>query len=145
LTTSDCRTLLTYLLTWLACLLFSRSSLMYLATGTRPDIAYAVSVVSQKLDCATMEDWNKVKRILKYLKGTADHGILFRNDGPKRIEAFSDADYAQDVETRRSTSGAVCKFAGGAVTWLSQKQKCIALSTTAAEIIAANEAAKDAV
>ena len=120
-------------------------SLMYLATGTRPDIAYAVSVVSQKLDIATVEDWNKVKRILKYLKGTANSGILFQNQGPRRIEAFSDADYAQDVETRRSTSGAVCKFAGGAVTWLSQKQKCIALSTTEAEIIAANEAAKDVI
>ena len=120
-------------------------SLMYLATGTRPDIAYAVSVVSQKLDSATVEDWNKVKRILKYLKGTVNFGILFRSDGVKNIEAFSDADYAQDVETRRSTSGAICKFAGGAVTWLSQKQRCIALSTTEAEIIAANEAAKDVI
>ena len=120
-------------------------SLMYLATGTRPDIAYAVSVVSQKLDSATVEDWNKVKRILKYLKGTVNHGILFRSNGPRKLEAFSDADYAQDVETRRSTSGAICKFADGAVTWLSQKQKCIALSTTEAEIIAANEAGKDVI
>ena len=52
-------------------------SLIYLATGTRPDIAYAVSVVSQKLDSATIEDWHKVKRILRYLNGTADVGILY--------------------------------------------------------------------
>ena len=55
---------------------------MYLATGTRPDIAYAVSVVSQKLDSATVEDWNKVKRIFKYLNGTMNYGILFRSSGP---------------------------------------------------------------
>ena len=70
---------------------------------------------------------------------------LYRRDGLKNIEAFSDADYAQDVQTRHSTSGAVCKFADGAVTWLSQKQKCVALSTTETDIIAANEAAKVAV
>jgi len=52
-------------------------SLMYLANGTRPDIAHAVSVVSQKLDSATIEDWHKVKRILRYLNGTADVGILY--------------------------------------------------------------------
>ena len=114
-------------------------SLIYLATGTRPDIAYAVSVVSQKLDSATIEDWHKVKRILRYLNATADVGILCRHDGPRSIESFSDANYAQDVDTRRSTSGAVTEFAGGAITWLSQKQKCVALSTTGAEIIAANE------
>jgi Reverse transcriptase (RNA-dependent DNA polymerase)/gag-polypeptide of LTR copia-type/Zinc knuckle len=120
-------------------------SLMYLATGTRPDLAHAMSIVSQKLDNATVEDWNKVKRILKYLNGTVELGILYQHNGAKTIEAFSDADYAQDVETRRSTSGTVCKFADGAITWLSQKQKCVALSTTEAEIIAANEAAKDVI
>ena len=120
-------------------------SLMYLATGTRPDLAHAMSIVSQKLDNATVEDWNKVKRILKYLNGTVELGIQYNRTGKKTIEAFSDADYAQDVETRRSTSGTVCKFADGAITWLSQKQKCVALSTTEAEIIAANEAAKDVI
>ena len=104
-------------------------SLMYLATCTRPDIAYAVSVVSQKLDSATVEDWNKVKKIMKYLKGTVKHGILFRNDGTKQIEAFSDADYAQDVDSRRSTSGTICKFAGGPVTWtISEAKVCCPLN-----------------
>jgi len=72
-------------------------------------------------------------------------GILYRSDGPRNLESFSDADYAQDVESRCSTFGTVCKFAGGAITWLSQKQKCVARSTTEAEIIAANEAAKDVI
>jgi hypothetical protein len=120
-------------------------SLMYLATGTRPDIAHAVSIVSQKLDNATIEDWNKVKRIMRYLCGTATLGIMYHHDGPKKIEAYSDADYAQDVQSRRSTTGTVCKFAGGAITWLSQKQKCVALSTTEAELIAVNEAGKEVV
>jgi len=93
-----------------------------------------------------VEDWNKVKRIFKYLNGTMNYGILFRSSGPRRIEAFSDADYARDVDTRhRSMSSAICRYAGGAITWLSQKQKCVALSTTEAGIIAANEAAKDVI
>jgi hypothetical protein len=62
-------------------------SLMYLTTGTRPDIAHAVSIVSQKLDNATIEDWNKVKRIMRYLCGTATLGIMYHHDGPKKIEA----------------------------------------------------------
>ena len=120
-------------------------SLMYLATGTRPDIAFAVSVVSQKLDCATAADWSSVKRIFRYLRGSLSHGILYQSDCGKTLEVFSDADYAQDVETRRSTSGVICMFGGGAIAWISQKQRCIALSTTEAELIASNEAGKLAI
>jgi len=79
------------------------------------------------------------------LKGNVELGIPYKHNGTRTIEAFSDSDYAQDVSTRRSTSGTVRKFADGAVSWLSQKHSCVALSTIEAEIIAANEAAKDAI
>lgn len=121
-------------------------SLMYLATATRPDIAHAVSIVSQKLDNPSDGDWKRVKRILRYLKGTVGCGIIYRaNHKVGVLEAFCDADYAGDRETRRSTSGVVCKYAGGAVSWMSQKQKSVSLSTTEAEFIAMSEGAKEVI
>ena len=119
-------------------------SLMYLATGTRPDIAYAVSTVSQALDKPTKADWNNVKYILRYLKGTYQMGILYQTGYQTGVlTMYSDADYAGDISTRRSTSGVVCQYMGGPVSWLSQKQKSVALSTTEAEFMAASEAAKE--
>lgn len=121
-------------------------SLMYLVIGTRPDIAYAVGVVSRCLDKPTRSDWKKVKRIFKYLKGTTHMGIVYKADHqPDILTAYSDADYAGDIMTRRSCSGMVCKFMDGAITWNSQRQKCVAMSTTEAELIAASEATKEIV
>jgi len=59
------------------------------------------------------------------------------------LTTYSDADYAIDISTRRSTSGVVCQYMGGPVSWLGQKQKSVALSTTEAEFVAASEAAKE--
>jgi hypothetical protein len=119
-------------------------SLIYLTVGTRPDIAFAVSVVSQTLDRPTNADWENVKRILKYLKGTSNLNIVYQADQPAGVLlTYSDADYAGDVKTRKSTSGVVCKYMGGAISWMSQRQKSIALSTTEAEFMAASEAAKE--
>lgn len=119
-------------------------SLMYLSVATRPDIAYAVSMVSESLEMPKLSNWRAVKRIFRYLKGTVDHGLLYTTGYKNGIlEAFSDADYAGDVSTRRSRTGVVCKFSGGAISWMSQKQKSVALSTTEAEYVAASEGVKD--
>ena len=73
-------------------------------------------------------------------------GIVYKADHqPDILTAYSDADYAGDIMTRRSCSGMVCKFMGGAITWNSQRQKCVAMSTTEAELIAASEATKEIV
>ncbi len=119
-------------------------SLMYLATGTRPDIAYAVSSVSQALDKPTLRSWTMVKRIFRYLSGTIKLGIVYRhNEQSGVLKIYSDADYAGDVLTRRSTSGIVSMYMGGAISWSSKRQRSVALSTTEAEFIAASEAAKE--
>ncbi|KAL0821972.1 hypothetical protein ABMA28_005360 [Loxostege sticticalis] len=83
-------------------------ALMYLMTGTRPDIAYAVGVVSRKLANPSKEDWLKVKRIFRYLKGTMKLGIKYQSGKEGVIEGFSDADHAGDASTGRSTSGVAC-------------------------------------
>ncbi|KRX18485.1 Retrovirus-related Pol polyprotein from transposon TNT 1-94 [Trichinella nelsoni] len=118
-------------------------ALMFLMTATRPDIAYAVSTVSQVMDKPTVKAWLGVKRIFRYLRGTADYGLLYQANGEGVLKGYSDADYVGDVTTRRSRTGVVCTCAGGAVSWHSQKQKSVALSTTEAEYVAASEGAKD--
>lgn len=118
-------------------------SLMYLAIGTRPDFAFALSTVSLYVKSPDKIHWNAVKRILKYLKGTVNYGLVFKASTNLNLLAFSDADYAGDIETRRSTSGSVFKLGGNTVSWRSQKQKVVALSTTESEFIAAAQTIKE--
>lgn len=115
-------------------------SLLYL-TNTRPDICYAVSIVAQHVNNPNTDNWTQVKRILRYLKGTKDYALHYKR-GENILHCYSDADYAGDTEQRKSRSGFICKFAGGAISWFSKKQNCISLSTTEAEYVAASEAAK---
>ena len=120
-------------------------ALMYLMVGTRPDIAYAVGVASRSLENPTEDDIVKVKRIFRYLRGTVSHGIKYQVDSVKGLEAYSDADHAGDLATRRSTTGVICCFAEGAVSWFSQRQASVSISTTEAEIVASSEAARELV
>lgn len=113
-------------------------SLMYLAIGTRADIAYAVGVASRFMEKPTVMHERAVKRILKYLKNTLTFGILFSSDKNNNLYAYSDADYAGDIDTRRSTSGSVFMYASGAISWNSARQKSVSASTTESEYIAAS-------
>jgi len=88
-------------------------SLLYL-TNTRPDISYAVSIVSQYVNNPSTKNWAQIKRILRYLKGTKDYALHYKK-GEKILQCYSDADYAGDQEQRKSRSGFICMFAGGAV------------------------------
>ena len=117
-------------------------SLMYCMVCTRPDIAHAVSTVSRFLSNPGNEHWEAVKWIFKYLRGTSKLCLSFGGSKPV-LEGFTDADMAGDLDGRKSTSGFLFTFAGGAVSWQSKLQKCVALSTTEAEYIAATEAAKE--
>lgn len=80
-------------------------SLMYLATCTRPDIAFAVGAVARFTSRPNQSHWVAAKRVLRYLKGTVSHGIIFRGSEPGSCVGYSDADWAGDREDRKSTSG----------------------------------------
>ena len=86
--------------------------------------------------------WSAVKWLLRYLRGYSDRCIEFGGTDLK-LEGFCDADYAGDIDSRRSTSGYVFILGGGAVSWRSKLQATVALSTTEAEYVAAAEAAKE--
>jgi hypothetical protein len=117
-------------------------SLMYLAAATRPDIAFAMNKAARVMDRPAEKDWNDVKRIFRYLRSTSNYGLKYTG-GSDELKVFSDADFAGDKATRRSTTGVIAILANGAVSWTSQLQKMTALSTTEAEIIAASEGAKE--
>ena len=117
-------------------------SLMYAMVCTRPDIAYVVGVVSRFLSNPSKEHWVAVKWILRYLRGTSKFCLCYGNGKPE-LSGYSDADYAGDVDSRKSTSGCMMIFAGGAVSWQLRLQKCVTLSTTEAEYIAITEGGKE--
>lgn len=119
--------------------------LMYLTVATRPDICYAVNLASRFMENPSEIHITSVKRILKYLKGTADYGITFKKQNNLKFIGFSDADYAGDVDTRRSTSGYVFQLGESVISWCSERQKTVALSTTESEYVAATHAIKELV
>ncbi|XP_055908638.1 uncharacterized protein LOC129943317 [Eupeodes corollae] len=120
-------------------------SLMYLEIGSRPDISYALGVASRHLDKPTTQDITAVKRIIRYVKGTRLLGICFKSNNKLIVSCFSDADYGGDTETRRSTSGFVFLLGHSPISWSSQRQQCVALSTMEAEYIAGANAVKEIV
>ncbi|CAN6717067.1 unnamed protein product [Malus baccata var. baccata] len=106
--------------------------LIYL-TITRPDISHAVSLVSQFMHAPTMQHLQLVKRILRYLKGSLDRGILMSNHQSTEISAYTDADWAGSQIDRKSTTGYYTFVGGNLVTWKSKKQNVIARSSAEAE------------
>ncbi|KAM1855940.1 hypothetical protein ACFX14_006232 [Malus domestica] len=84
-------------------------ALQYL-TFTRPNVAFSVNQVSQFMHKPTTTHWIAAKRILRYLKSIADHGLMYK-PGPLTLTAFADSDYAGDPDDRKSTGG-YCIFLG---------------------------------
>uniref|UniRef100_A0A2N9FH39 Integrase catalytic domain-containing protein n=1 Tax=Fagus sylvatica TaxID=28930 RepID=A0A2N9FH39_FAGSY len=106
--------------------------LIYLS-HTRPDIAFAVSVVSQFMHAPCEKHMEAVYRILRYLKSAPGKGLMLYKNGHLEVEGYTDADWAGSITDRRSTSG-YCTFVGGnLVTWRSKKQSVVARSSAEAE------------
>ncbi|KAG6499559.1 hypothetical protein ZIOFF_039349 [Zingiber officinale] len=109
---------------------------------TWPDLSYSVGMESRYMERPTIMHHRVVKQILRYLKGTIYFGLVYIK-GPQEIDIFgySDSDLADDLDGRKSTSGMTFYFNESLVSWNSQKQKTVALSSCEAEFMAATTAA----
>uniref|UniRef100_A0A803MPM2 Uncharacterized protein n=1 Tax=Chenopodium quinoa TaxID=63459 RepID=A0A803MPM2_CHEQI len=106
--------------------------LIYLS-HTRPDLAYAVGVVSRFMHKPQSQHLEAVYRILRYLKGTPRRGVMFEKHGHLDLHAFTDADWGGYRDSRKSTSGYFTLAGGNLVTWRSKRQKVVVMSSAEAE------------
>ena len=109
---------------------------------TRPDLAYSVGIVSRFMERPTLMHLNAAKRILRYVKGTMNYGLVYTKDSRNNmISGYSDSDLGGNLDDRKSTGGMVYYLNESVISWVSQKQKCVALSSCEAEFMAATAAA----
>ena len=119
-------------------------NLMYVILCTRLDIYYSVGMVSRYQSNPGPKHWQAIKHILKYLQRTRDYMLVYWCEDLIPI-GYIDSDFQSDLDFRKSTSECVFTLGGGAISWRSVKQSCIADSTIEAEYVVACEAAKEAV
>jgi len=135
-------------------------SLLWLSLGTRPDITYAVSQAAKFSANPGIEHWKAVIRIMRYLHGTRTLGLTYTSEGPVDIHTvttaiasddimvpmgFVDADYARDIDSRRSVTGFLFFLGGAPISWQTRQQPSVALSTMESEFMAACAAAQESV
>ncbi|XP_036142114.1 secreted RxLR effector protein 161-like [Monomorium pharaonis] len=116
--------------------------LMYIAMGSRPDIAHAVSCLICYNDCYQNAHWT-VKRVLRYLRGTLDYSIIYKSTGGQSLIGFVNADWGSCPDDSRSYSGYVFVLGGGSIIWESRKQRTVALSSTEAQYMGVSDAFKE--
>ncbi|KAK6151926.1 hypothetical protein DH2020_014561 [Rehmannia glutinosa] len=118
-------------------------SLLHLMNFSRPDIAYVVCRLSRYTHNPNRDHWTALVRLMKYLRGTMNYGILY-SGFPSVLEGFSDANWISDSDEIKSTSGYIFTLGGGAITWKSAKQTIIAKSTMESEFVALELAGNEA-
>jgi hypothetical protein len=118
-------------------------SLMYLASATRPDIAFAVSKLSRFVSKPGDDHWHALERVMRYLKGTSSYGIHYTGN-PTVLEGYSDSNWISDADELKATSGYIFTHGGGAVSWKSCKQTILTRSTMEAELTALDTATVEA-
>ena len=96
-------------------------SLMYAQVCTRPDIAFAVGMLGRYQSNPGIDHWRAAKKVLRYLQGTKDYMLMYRQTDNLDVIGYSDLDFAGCVDSRRSTSGYIFMMAGGAISWRSVK------------------------
>jgi hypothetical protein len=111
-------------------------SLLYVVSFTRPDLASSVGIVCRFMDNPGKPHWEAVKRILKYIQGTLNHGLILGGTAPLTLRCYSDSDWAGCPDTRRSTTGYITLLGTSPISWKSKVQPTVALSSTEAEYMA---------
>lgn len=113
--------------------------------GSRPDLGFAVGLVSRFMSHPSREHWEAVKWVLRYAAGAYERCLTFKKSIEFIVEGYSDSDYATYLDKRRSISDIVFKVGGNTVSWKSGLQSVVALSTTEVEFMALTLAVKKAI
>ena len=120
-------------------------TLLYLSLGTRPDVHFAVTRLSRYNANPTQDHLNAVDHIFRYLNGSRSKTIRYNGKSNSGLIGYTDADWGADLDDRHSTSGFIFFMADGPVSWKSQRQKTVALSSTEAEYMAMSEACRQVI
>lgn len=120
-------------------------SLMYLAVSTPPDIAYAEQRLARCNDNPGPAHRTAAQRVIKYPKGTKEHKLTLGGKETIELTGFMDSDWASDTDDRKSTGGYVFTPRSGAISWRSKRHEIVSSSSTEAEYISADRAAKETV
>ena len=119
-------------------------ALLYISSGTRPDISYSVNYLSRFQNCYNESHFKYALRILKYLYLTKDLKLTYsKNETNEILDCFVDADWAGDNVDRKSTTGYVMRLFGNVIFWKSRKQGSVTKSSTFAEYVALSEAVSE--
>ena len=108
---------------------------MYL-TSTRPDIVYAVCMISRYMKYPTEKHLNAARWILHYVRGTFDLGVFYKKGDDSKLVGYTNSDYIGDIDDRKSTSGSIFMMSSRVICWSSKKQPIVTLSTREAEFVA---------
>ncbi|XP_050914648.1 secreted RxLR effector protein 161-like [Lathyrus oleraceus] len=112
-------------------------SLRYIC-HTRPDLAYNIGMVNRFMHTPKVSHLAKTKRLIRYLKGTLDYGILFPKAGEGKecnLMGYTDSSWCSDVDDKKSTDGYLFMLGGASVAWGSRKEPIVALSLCEIEYI----------
>ena len=120
-------------------------ALMYLSVCTRPDIARAVNRLAKFVINPGQAHWKAVKRVLRYLQHTKEHGLKLTADDGVGLNAYVDASWGDPDQDRKSTTGFLCRLGSSPVSWSSYTQSSVARSSTEAEYMALSDATQEVV
>src|SRR5208337_1557193 len=109
---------------------------------TRPDILHAVCTLSQFSSDPSQAHAQMVRNVFRYLAGTLNHGLTYHPSNNPSLAIYSDALYASSLNDRRSFTGITLFYSDNLISWASQKQQVVVLSSTEAEYIAVASAAQ---
>jgi hypothetical protein len=110
--------------------------LLYIARGTRPDLAASVGILAQFVKHPSIAHWEAMKHVFAYLQRTKMYGLVLGGTEEKKLTGYSDSDWGSNSNDRKSRSGIVIYLGTSVVGWISSKQETVAKSTTEAEYVA---------
>ena len=108
---------------------------------TRPDLSYSVGLLSRFMQEPREHHMKAIKQVIRYIKGTKDYGITYKRQGGCKITGYSDSSYGVNTDQGKGTTGIVFYFGESPITWSTQKQPTVALSSCESEFMAATTAA----